>query len=210
MHAAEQALRTQLEGEPLAEPNRLRFAAGKRKQQWAGNCVAIGLSAGFLEPLESTSIHLVQLAIGRLIELFPRGAIDPADVIEFNRLMDVEYERIRDFLVLHYCATDRDDSDFWNYCRTMALPDSLGEKIELFRERGLVAEYRDGMFLEPSWIAVYIGQRVAPRRHNPLSERVTDAQLVSKFGAIAAACRKVANDMPVHADFLASIGAAAA
>ena len=199
----------QLEGDPLADPNPLRFEAGKRDRQWIGNCVAIGLSAGFLEPLESTSIHLVQLAIGRLIELFPDLRFDPADAAEFNRLMDVEYERIRDFLILHYCATTRSDSEFWNYCRTMVIPDSLAEKIELFRERGLVAEYRDGMFLEPSWIAVYVGQGIVPRAPMPAAERIEPEDLGRRLAAIADSCRRAAEQMPVHEGFLRSIGASA-
>ena len=207
--SAETALIEQIEGAPLAQPNRLRFAAGKRSQHWKQNCVAIGLSAGFLEPLESTSIHLIQLAIGRLIELFPTREIDAADAAEFNRLMDVEYERIRDFLILHYCATQRDDTPFWDYCRTMALPDSLSEKIELFRERGVVAPYRDGMFLEPSWVAVYVGQNIVPATANPMSERLPEDQLSNAFARLAADIDRAAGSMPPHRQFIDSIGAAA-
>ncbi|HET7817398.1 MAG TPA: tryptophan halogenase family protein [Sphingomicrobium sp.] len=205
--AAEETLLGQLEGPPLAEPNRLRFLAGKRKVQWERNCVAIGLAAGFLEPLESTSIHLIQLAIGHLIELFPDHRFDPGDAAEFNKIMDVEYERIRDFLILHYCTTERSDSDFWDYCRTMELPDSLKEKMELFRERGLVARYRDGMFLEPSWIAVYIGQGIRPRGYMPAADRVDAASARVRLEGIAAACASAAQRMPRHEDFLRSIGA---
>jgi tryptophan halogenase len=199
---AEAALLAQLEGPALAKTNRLRFVTGKRKRQWVGNCVAIGLSAGFLEPLESTSIHLIQLAIGRLIDFLPDRSWDPLDAAEFNRLMDLEYERVRDFLILHYCATQRDDSEFWNYCRTMSLPESLAYKIELFRERGVVVNYRDGMFLEPSWIAVYLGQNVTPRRRDPLSERVPEGELRRRVAEIGEACRRAAEAMPAHAAFL--------
>ena len=205
--SAERALVEQLEGEPLGPPNRLRFAAGKRNRQWIGNCVAIGLSAGFLEPLESTSIHLIQLAIGRLIELLPTGARDPLDAAEFNRLMDLEYERVRDFLILHYCATERSDTPFWDYCRTMALPDSLAAKVELFRERGIVAHYRDGMFHEPSWLAVYFGQRVFPHRHDPRSELVPAAVLERRLEQIADGCKASAAAMPDHEAFLKRMNA---
>jgi len=207
--AAETALIEQLEGPALAQPNRLRFAAGKRDEQWKKNCVAIGLSAGFLEPLESTSIHLIQLAIGRLIELFPTREVDPADAAEFNRLMDIEYERIRDFLILHYCATQRDDTPFWDYCRRMSLPDSLNEKIELFRERGVVAPYRDGMFLEPSWMAVYVGQNIVPAVANPMSSRLEEDRLRDAFAGLAADVDRTAGAMPPHLQFIQSIGAAA-
>lgn len=202
---AEQALRDRLEGAPLAEPNRLRFVPGKRRRQWIGNCVALGLAAGFIEPLESTSIHLVQLGIGKLLELLPYSGWDERDAAEFNRAMDVEYERVRDFIILHYCATERDDSPLWNHCRTMALPDSLAYKMELFRERGVVVNQRDGMFLEPSWVAVYLGQNIVPRRIDPLATRV-DPQRLSEM---AEACRQAAAAMPRHTDYLRSIDKAA-
>jgi tryptophan halogenase len=206
---AEAALLAQLEGPPLAAPNRLRFTTGKRRRQWVRNCVAIGLSAGFLEPLESTSIHLIQLAIGRLIDFLPDLGWDPLDSAEFNRLMDLEYERVRDFLILHYCATQRRDTPFWDYCRTMTLPNSLLAKMALFRERGYVVNYRDGMFLEPSWIAVYLGQNVVPRRYDPLSEAVPQPELEREMARIANATRAVAGRMADHRAFLRSIGAEA-
>lgn len=204
---AEKQLVNQLESSPMAEPNRLRFVAGKRERQWVGNCVAIGLSAGFLEPLESTSIHLIQLGITKLIELFPGGGWDPLDADEFNRSMALEYERVRDFLILHYCATERSDSAFWEYCRNMALPDSLKGKLELFRERGIIARYREGMFLEPSWIAVYLGQRVMPRQHSLLSDRVPAAELDRRFPALADSVRNSAEEMPDHMAYLTQLGA---
>lgn len=206
---AERQLLEQLDGPAIADPNRLRFLAGKRNRQWIGNCVAIGLSAGFLEPLESTSIHLIQLAIGRLLELMPASGFDQRDAQEFNRLMNLEYDRIRDFLILHYCATQRTDSDFWNYCRTMPLPDSLEGKIELFRERGMVAEYKEGMFLEPSWIAVYLGQNVEPRRYNPAASRISSERLSEALSVIAKATGESASRMPGHLEYLRAIGAEA-
>ena len=207
--AAEDALLAQLDGEPVANPNRLRFTAGKRRRQWIGNCVAIGLSAGFLEPLESTSIHLIQLAITNLLELLPTRDFDPIDAAEFNRIMDLEYERVRDFIILHYCATERDDTPFWNHVRTTRVPDSLAYKMELFRERGVVVNYRHGMFLEPSWIAVYLGQGVTPRRYDPMSERIGEAELARRVERIGEACRAAAGRMPTHAAFIDSLGAQA-
>ena len=207
---AEQALRDALEGAPLAEPNRLRFVPGKRHRQWIGNCVALGLAAGFIEPLESTSIHLVQLAIGKLLELLPFSGWDPLDAAEFNRAMDLEYERVRDFIILHYSATQRDDSPLWDHCRTMRVPDSLAHKLELFRDRGVVVNQRDGMFLEPSWIAVYLGQNIVPRKVDPLAERVAPERLSPRLSDMAGACRQAADSMPRHAAYLRSINAAAA
>jgi len=200
----------QLEGPRQAEPRLLRFVTGRRRKQWVGNCVAIGLSSGFLEPLESTSIHLIQVAITNLLELFPDTGWDPADADEFNRVMDLEYERIRDFLVLHYHATERDDSPFWDHCRTMRIPDSLAYKMQLFRERGVVVKYKEGLFLEASWIAVYLGQRITPERYDPLSEAVPLEQLKAPMDQLAAAVRRAAESLPSHADFVRSCCAASA
>ena len=202
---AEQELLGQLEGPALAEPNRLRFEAGRRTEQWKANCIAIGLASGFLEPLESTSIHLIQLGIGRLLELLPLHGWDPLDAAEYNRAMNIEYERIRDFLVLHYCATERDDTAFWNHCRTMALPASLQEKIALFRERGVVAPYRDGMFLEPSWLAVYLGQRIVPERYDRRSDVIGATDLRAHLSDMKEACRIAAQSLPKQRDYLAQI-----
>jgi len=151
-----------LEGEPLADPRVLRFKAGRRKRSWSRNVVAIGLASGFLEPLESTSIYLVQAAIQQLIALFPIGAVADADRDAFNDQVDYEYDRIRDFLILHYHASNRDDSPFWRHVRHMPIPDSLAEKIELFRRAGRIQRYSRGLFFAPSWIAVMIGQGVMP------------------------------------------------
>jgi tryptophan halogenase len=205
---ARDILLANLEGEALAEPRMLRFRTGRRHRQWIGNCVAIGLSAGFLEPLESTSIHLIQLAIGKLVELFPTdGVLDPVDAAEFNRAMALEYDRVRDFLVLHYCATERDDTPFWQHMRTMPLPPSLTEKIAEFRDRGVVAHYREGMFLPASWLAVYYGQRIAPTRVNPLIADAPASRSRARVAAIAAACERAARAMPTHDAYLTRLGA---
>jgi tryptophan 7-halogenase len=197
----------QLESAPLAKLNFLRFTTGKRRQQWSKNVVAIGLSAGFLEPLESTSIHLIQLAIGRLLDFFPDRNWNPMLAAEYNRLMDLEYERVRDFLILHYHATERDDTPFWNYVRTMPIPDTLTHKIATFRDRGVVVNYRDGMFLDASWIAVYMGQRVIPQHCDPLGQALDDAQLAAKLAAIRGNCTAAAASLPLHGDFIRQIGA---
>jgi tryptophan halogenase len=128
---------------------------------------------------------------------------------EFNRIMAIEYERIRDFLVLHYHATQRDDTEFWNYCRTMQIPDSLSYRMQLFRERGLVPNYREGMFLDASWLAVYFGQNMVPASYDPLSQRVPDAELDEQLKAIRRDYRNAVSAMPGHADFLARLGASA-
>ena len=165
------------------------------------------MSAGFLEPLESTSIHLIQLAIGRLLEFFPSRDWNPVNEAEYNRLMNLEYERVRDFLVLHYHATERNDTEFWNYCRTMSVPDSLTQRMGLFRERGNVVNYRDGMFLDASWIAVYLGQRVVPRHYDVRCNAIDEHILLQKMASLRDACHSAALSMPTHQDFINKIGA---
>jgi tryptophan 7-halogenase len=199
---ATETLMRSLEGAPLAQVRLLRFVTGKRRKQWIGNCVAIGLSSGFLEPLESTSIHLIQQAITNLIELFPDRRLDPADAIEFNRLMDLEYERVRDFLILHYNATERTDTAFWSHCRTMQLPGSLAHRMELFRERGALVTCREGCFLDPSWIAVYVGQGVVPRRYDPLADAVPNDQLAVHLQTLRRTVFQAARSMPDHRQFI--------
>lgn len=205
---ARDALLGQLEAAPQAEPKQLRFTPGKRRRQWSGNVVAIGLSAGFLEPLESTSIHLIQLAIGYLVDLFPDRDFDAVNAAEFNRVMALEYERIRDFLILHYHATERDDTPFWEYCRTMSIPDSLTYRMQLFRERGVVPHYREGMFLDASWLAVCFGQRLMPGSYDPVADRLPLPQ--QAFSMLADEYAAAAGSLPAHRDFLARIGANAA
>jgi tryptophan 7-halogenase len=201
------ALVEQMESPPLADPKFLRFKTGRRRMQWSKNVVAIGLAAGFLEPLESTSIHLIQLAIGRLLDFFPDDSWDTMFAAEFNRLMNLEYERVRDFLILHYHATERDDSPFWNYVRTMEIPDSLAHKIQSFRQRGIVANYLDGMFLDASWIAVYAGQRIVPKSYDPRADFISDDDAAAALAAIKAARDAAANSLPAHSEYLKHIGA---
>jgi tryptophan halogenase len=192
---ATDALVASVEGEAIAEPRVLRFRAGRRERSWVGNCVGIGLASGFLEPLESTSIYLIQAAITALIELFPEREISAVDRDEFNRLIDLEYDRIRDFLILHYHATQRRDTPFWDYVRTMEVPDSLGEKIELFRRSGRVVKYREGVFLEPSWIAVYLGQGIVPEGHDPRAD-------APPLGAVAQGLEKLRAEIWARAEHM--------
>ncbi|HEX8622527.1 MAG TPA: tryptophan halogenase family protein [Allosphingosinicella sp.] len=196
--AAREALVAAVEGEPIAEPRVLRFTAGRRERSWVGNCVSVGLASGFLEPLESTSIYLIQAAITGLVELFPEKRISPVDRDEFNRLIDLEYDRIRDFLILHYHATERSDTPFWDYVRTMRVPDTLAEKIELFRRRGRVVKYREGVFLDASWIAVYVGQGIVPEGHDPRADLPSADSLARGMETLRAEILKAAAAMPDH------------
>ncbi|MGR6330372.1 tryptophan halogenase family protein [Sphingomonas sp. XXL09] len=174
---AQATLEAVVEGAPIADPRLLRFRAGRRRRSWVGNCVAIGLASGFLEPLESTSIYLVQQAITALVELFPEPVIGAADRDEFNRVIDLEYDRIRDFLILHYHATTRTDTPFWHYVRTMPIPDSLAEKLELWRRRARLVKHREGVFLDASWVAVYLGQGIVPDGWDPRADIVAPDDL---------------------------------
>ncbi len=201
--AACEAIRKAAEGDPLADPRVLRFRPGRRKRSWSGNVIAVGLASGFLEPLESTSIYLAQMAITYLIELFPQdGGIAPADRDEFNRLVDMEYDRVRDFLILHYHATTRDDSEFWNHVRTMTVPDSLAAKMELWREAGRIERYSDGLFYDASWIAVYVGQGLLPDRHDPRTGMIDPQKLKAAADRLQQEIRNEVSRMPAHRDYL--------
>ena len=200
---AAQALQASVEGAPLANPRPLRFRAGRRERSWVNNCIGVGLASGFLEPLESTSIYLIQAAITLLLELFPEREISDIDRNEFNRMIDLEYDRIRDFLILHYHATSRDDSEFWNYMRTMAIPDSLAEKMELFRRRGRVVKYREGVFLDASWVAVYLGQGVTPLGHDMRADAAPVDQLLQAMARLRGEVAATAGAMPNHRDYIA-------
>ena len=199
---AADAILAAVEGEPMADPRILRFKAGRRRRGWVKNVVGIGLASGFLEPLESTSIHLAQQAITYFVELFPEREVADADRDEFNRLMDNEYDRVRDFLILHYHATERDDSSFWNHVRTMEIPDTLKEKLELFRESGRVARYTTGPFLEASWLAVLLGQRVMPKSWDPRADAIDAGELAQKLDRLRAGIAATAEKMPDHQDFI--------
>jgi len=198
-----ETIRAAAEGAVLAEPRVLRFRSGRRRKSWNRNVVAVGLASGFLEPLESTSIYLAQMAVTYLVELFPSGAtIDPRDRAEFNRLVDMEYDRIRDFLILHYHATTRSDSEFWNHVRTMQVPGSLQGKLELWRECGRLEKYSDGLFYDASWIAVLIGQGKLPRRHDARAAMAPARQVAAALEELQAAVQAEVASMPSHRDYL--------
>lgn len=197
----------QLESPPQAEPKKLFFKTGIRKKTWSKNVVSIGLSAGFLEPLESTSIMLIQVAIGYLLDMFPDKNFDPINEAEFNRVLGLEYERVRDFLILHYHATERDDTEFWNYCRTMTIPDSLAYRMQLFKESGVVSHYKEGAFLDASWYAVFFGQNIYPQNYDPRADKVPQEVLEKHMALIDSANRQSAIDMPLHSFTLQEVNA---
>ncbi|QYF92766.1 tryptophan 7-halogenase [Massilia sp. PAMC28688] len=193
-----------LDGAALAEPRHLRFQTGRRKRFWNRNCIAVGLSSGFLEPLESTSIHLIQTAISRIASFFPHGGFDPVDIAEYNRQTNVEYEFIRDFLILHYKVTRRDDSEFWRYCSNMAIPDSLQRKIDLFSSSGRIYREQDELFTEMSWLQVMIGQGVMPRAYHPFAQLRPEAEVHAYLNNVEQVIARCVHAMPTQADFIAA------
>lgn len=195
-------LMNNIEGEVLGDPNFLRFVTGHRKKFWNKNVVAIGLAAGFMEPLESTSIHLISTGVMKLMSLLSLDGITPVQEESFNRLTLKEYVRIRDFLILHYNATTRDDSEFWNYCRTMSIPDTLKEKMEVFRHNGQVFREEDELFTETSWVAVMMGQGVTPQSYNPIADTFEEPSLKHEYGEIERSIQYMVQTMPTHKDYL--------
>ncbi|EAQ27859.1 tryptophan halogenase, putative [Erythrobacter sp. NAP1] len=200
---ATETLMGSLDGEAQADPRTLRFVTGRRKKFWDKNCVAIGLSAGFMEPLESTSLHLIQYGILRLIALLPDSEMSPLLAREYNRQTADEYARIRDFLILHYKATTRDDAELWRYCSAMDIPESLQYKIDHFRNYGLLVADERELFANPSWIAVYMGQDIMPRRAPAITEMRDGVPVAQRMQMISQAMREAVAQMPTHADFLA-------
>ena len=205
---ATKVLLDNLEGAPLASPNKLRFVTGRRRRFWHKNVVAIGLAAGFLEPLESTSIHLIQEGITELLQLFPDKEFAPADADEYNRRMNLNFERVRDFLLLHYVATQREDSEMWRHFRNLELPDSLQEKINAWTTRGFLIKYEFGVFLPPSWIAVMLGQNLVPRGYDRRVDAVPLEALRQNITSIRANTLRAAQNSPDHFAFIRHLGAA--
>ncbi|MGQ3053569.1 MAG: tryptophan halogenase family protein [Roseateles sp.] len=196
-------LMARLDGAPLAEPRLIRFKTGMRRLAWNRNVVAIGLSSGFLEPLESTSIHLIQSAIQQLIDFFPDRGFEAADVDEFNRQSRFNYESVRDFVILHYHLNQRDDSEFWKRCAQMAVPATLAEKIRLFQSHGRVVRFNNELFSEVGWLQVMEGQNLVPRRYHPLAELQTDDATHAYLETVREVIAKCVAVMPDHAAYIA-------
>jgi tryptophan 7-halogenase len=199
---ARRTLMANLDGAALAEPRVLRFATGRRKKFWNKNCIALGLASGFLEPLESTSIHLIQSGITQLAAIFPDRTFDSHDADEYNRLQIGEMDKVRDFIILHYKATTREDSELWKYCATMDVPESLTYRMELFRSSGRVAYESHELFVEPSWLSVFIGQGIWPRRYDPLADILPIDTVRARMSRLRNLIRQTAEAMPAHEQFI--------
>lgn len=200
--AARASLLAHLDATALAEVRLLRFKSGHRQRFWERNCVAIGLSGGFIEPLESTSIHLIQSGIARLLALFPDRRFCELSVKAYNRYMSDQYRRTRDFIILHYKAIERGDTPFWQYCREMTIPESLHEKIELFRGRGTVLQDPEDLFTDHSWIAVMLGQGLVPAGYEPLVDSLPVENLRKFVLHVKDVTAKTAAAMPTHEAFI--------
>jgi len=199
---ARNALLENLDGEAITEPRVLRFRAGQRVKHWNRNCIGLGLAAGFLEPLESTSIHLIQRGVIRLLQMFPYNGIVESDRTEFNRQMDTEFRYIRDFIILHYHVTERTDSEFWRRCREMDIPDSLQHRLDLFRDTGRVFETDLDIFRENSWTQVMLGQGIAPKSYHPIVDMMDDQELRQFMQLQRQKVDNILNQLPTHQEFI--------
>lgn len=198
---AEKILLDNLDGKPLADPKLIKFKTGFRRETWKGNVVALGLSSGFLEPLESTSIHLIQAGIRHLIDLLPNERIDPADVAVFNGKMAFEYERVKDFIILHYWANGRSEP-FWQKCREIELPEMLKEKVETFRAHGRIFRWNEELFTEQGWLQVMVGQGIMPESYHPLADAPGDENVDKYLASIRELINAKVARMPAHRDYL--------
>ena len=192
-----------LEGKPITDPRVIRFTTGRRERFWVGNCVAIGLSSGFLEPLESTSIHLIQSGVVKLATLFPDRDFDPAYADEYNRQILAEFDGIRDFIIMHYHLNQRDDSSFWRSCAEAEVPESLSRRIELFRKSGRIFREQNELFHEVGWMQVMMGQNVVPERYDHMADAMPKAQLDEFLANLKTIMKGVVGRLPSHSDFLA-------
>jgi len=200
---ASHILMNSLDGEALAEPRPVRFVPGKRNKAWNKNVISIGLSSGFIEPLESTSIHLIQMGIAHLLTHFPSAEFDPIVIQQYNDLMAKEYIWVRDFIILHYKATERDDTPFWNYCRTMEIPESLKFKMDVFRANGHVYRDQDELFAKVSWLQVLHGQRIRPQTYHPLVDLIPEQEIQEYLDSVKNVINACVRAMPSHAMFIA-------
>jgi len=207
---AQRVLMANLEGEPFAEGRVIRFTTGRRKQSWNHNVICLGLSSGFLEPLESTSIHFIQNGIQRLLALFPDRKISPVERDEYNRGMQELYEDVRDFIILHYKATQRDDTEFWRHVAAMDIPETLVRKMELWRLHGRVFREGKELFGTTSWVAVMLGQNLWPDHYDPIADSLDEAKVARAMAEMRQRYLAAAQALPTQEEFLRAAGAWAA
>ncbi len=195
-------LKKNVVGAHLTEPRVLKFRAGRRRKNWNRNVVALGLASGFVEPLESTSIHLIQQGMIRLLQLFPHAGIKQTDIDEYNEQCRVEIEYIRDFIVMHYKVTNRQDTPFWRHCRALEISDTLAHRIQLFRETGRVFRARADLFQENSWVQVMLGQGIMPEQYHPVTNVMTDDELTQFMRKIRERVAATVAKLPNHETYV--------
>ncbi len=195
-------LMNNLDSAPIGDPKLIRFKTGRRRKQWSKNVVAVGLSSGFLEPLESTSIHLIQSAVVRLVHLFPHVGIEQTNVDEYNKQSEIEYDQIRDFLILHYHLNERNDTQFWRNMREMEIPQSLSHKMELFRKTGKIFREQNDLFLESSWLQVMLGQGIEPEDYHPIANNMSEENLLKMMQNISQIKNEPLKQLSSHDEFL--------
>ena len=196
------ALLGMVDGKLLSEPRVIPFVTGRREKIWHNNCLALGLASGFLEPLESTAIHLVYKTLIHFIRHFPDRDFEPCTEQEFNRKINADYQEIRDFIILHYCTTQREDTDFWRWCRNMPIPVSVDEKIRLFRERGQIEHTQGQLFTGDSWCSIFEGMNVRPKKYHPLMDAFDDQYLAEIMKKGAGNIHNTVQQMPRHGDYI--------
>lgn len=199
---ARQKLLDNIEGRLLTEPRTIKFQTGRRKEVWKKNCVALGLASGFIEPLESTSIHLIMMGVNRLMHLFPFTGVNEALISEYNRLSRIEMEQLRDFIVLHYNSTERNDTAFWEYCRTMSIPDTLKLRVDLFRQNAHAYQADGELFRVDSWTQVMFGQRLMPAQYHHLVRMMPEPELRRFLTSMAQGVQMAVEKLPPHSDFV--------
>jgi len=202
---ASNILLSNLDSEALGDPMLIKYRTGRARKQWNKNVIAIGLSSGFLEPLESTSIHLIQSAIVRLVHLFPHKGINLSSIKQYNKQSQIEFEQIRDFIILHYHVNQRNDSQFWRDLREMEIPDSLAHKIQVFKDNGLLIREQDDLFLDSSWLQVMMGQGITPKDYHPIANTIPEKRLLEMLEKIKAIKNEPLNQLPSHDEYLKNI-----
>jgi tryptophan halogenase len=199
---ARETLLKNIDGPMINDPRVIPFTTGIRKQVWHRNCLSLGLASGFIEPLESTAIHLVVRGMDFFVRFFPDMEHDPILIDEYNRRMSQDYEEIRDFIVLHYCTTERDDTPFWSWCKNMDIPASLRERIELFKARAVLRDGVDELFKEDSWYSVFEGMGVRPKKYNPMVDRVNYQMIDGTLNGAPGILNEMVKTLPSHDEFL--------
>ena len=197
-----ESLNADIDGDPISDPNFLRFKTGIRKKTWNKNVISLGLAAGFLEPLESTSIHLIQTAVARLMASFPDKNFAQSNIDYFNSRTLLEYQQVRDFLILHYYATERDDTPFWRYCKNMVIPDTLKERIALYKDNARLYRHDNEIFGETSWFAVMHGQGIMPKTYHPMANSLPEATLIDRMGQLERVGQACLKHMPTHQAYI--------